>query len=348
MIKKSGRRQKKKPIKTILVTILCILVGIDVVVFILFHIVKKQPEFAEDRSSSSTFEDTKDAKTEGSAQNVAVDLTSLSRKEKCYTFLVAASDQSSGNADTIMVFTFDTIQSTVGIVSVPRDTLINPDDGYSSYPKINSTYLKGVDNLSGAISDLLGIPIDYYVTVGVNGFVELIDAIGGIDFNIPVHMSYDDPKQNLYIHFEPGMKHLNGKDALKVCRLRDNNDGTLAYSDYDIGRTRTQQQMLIAVAKKMLSNPQKVNEYINIFRKYVKTNLDFGHIVWLSEPFLALNIEEDVKSATLPGDGSISYRNTRYCYELFPEDAIRIVNEMINPYTKPLEREDMNIFTITE
>lgn len=349
MIRRSCVHKKKEPIKKILLIILCILSATDILLIASFHAFKKQPEFAEKNISSSTLElEDMDGKIENTDHNFIEDISSLSRKEECYTFLVAASDQSSGNADTIMVLTFDTVQGAVGIVSVPRDTLINPIDGYSTYPKINSTYLKGVNNLSGAISNLLGIPIDYYVTVEVNGFVELIDSIGGIDFNIPVHMSYDDPKQNLHIHFEPGTKHLDGKDALKVCRLRDNNDGTLAYSDYDIGRTRTQQQMIIAVAKKMLSNPQKIKEYIDIFREHVETNLDLGHMLWFSEPFFSLDIEEDVKFATLPGDGTISYRKARYCYELFPEEVIKIVNGLINPYTRPLVREDMNIFTVSK
>ena len=347
MIGQYGKHQKNEPLKKTLVIILFILVSVNLLLLISFNILKRVPIFSESNTPESLtkypyFEE------QGSGPLVIPDSDSFSRREKCFTFLIAASDQSSGNADTIMVVTFDTIQNIVGIVSIPRDTLIDPDNGYSSYPKINSTYLKGVENLSAAISDLLGIPIDYYVTVDINGFIELIDTIGGIDFNIPVHMSYDDPKQNLHIHFEPGLTHLNGIDTMKVCRLRDNNDGTLAYPDYDIGRTRIQQQIMIAVAKKVLSSPQKINEYVEIFAKYIETNLSLGNVLWLTEPFLSLNIEEDVKSATLPGDGTVSYRNARYCYELFPEEALSIVNELINPFTKSLEIEDMNIFNITE
>lgn len=347
MFKKSGRRQKKSILKRILVIILFILISVNLFLLILFNILKRKPVFLENNAQKPSTKFTY-VKKQDSGTLTTPETDSFSRKENCYTFLIAASDQSSGNADTIMILTFDIIQSTVGIVSIPRDTLINPDDGYSSYPKINSTYLRGVDNLSEAVSDLLGIPIDYYVTIDINGFAELIDSIGGIDFNIPVHMSYDDPKQNLHIHFEPGLTHLNGMETIKVCRLRDNNDGTLAYPDYDIGRTRTQQQIIITVAKKVLSNPQKINEYVEIFEKYVETNLSLGNVLWLTEPFLSLNIEENVKSATLPGDGTISYRNARYCYELFPEEALSIVNDLINPFTKPLMLNDMNIFNIAE
>lgn len=341
----TGKRQKQNRLLSLTICIFFIIAALLLILFIVFNLLKEEPEIPEENVSKPV-QSIAETNTDSSPQ-VSSNNRHFTRKDKCYTFLIAASDQSSGNADTIMVITFDTTQSKVGIVSIPRDTLINPDDGYSSYPKLNSTYLKGIDNLVSAVSDLLGIPIDFYVTIDVDGFVELIDSVGGIDFNIPVHMSYDDPKQNLYIHFEPGMTHLNGKDALKVCRLRDNNDGTLAYPDYDIGRTRTQQQVLIAIGKKVLMNPQKINDYIEIFNQYVETNLTFGNALWFVEALLSLDLDQDISVSTLPGDGSVSYKNARYCYELDSQKAVRIVNELLSPYTTPVTLEDMNIFSVS-
>lgn len=327
---------------------LCVILGAELLILIAYNFLKEEPAISESTpvppKESITLLENEDTSIEDTSPSYIQNIGDVARKDKCYTFLLAASDQASGNADTIMVITFDTIQSKVGVVSIPRDTLINPKDGFSTYPKINSTYLQGIDNLVGAVSNLLGIPIDFYITIDINGFVKLIDTVGGIDFNIPVHMSYDDPIQNLSIHFEPGVQHLNGMDALKVCRLRSNDDGTLAYPDYDIGRTRTQQQILIAVAKKMLLNPHKITEYLRIFQEYVKTNLGFGNAVWFVDPFLKLDLDKDVSFSALPGDGTISYKNARYCYELFPEETVAIVNDLISPYSTPISLEDMNIF----
>lgn len=338
-----GKRQKRPRLPALIMTIFLTILFFLLILFILLSILKEEPKISEEIPKPvQTITETED----DTFPQVTSENTSFTRKEKCYTFLIAASDQSSGNADTIMVITFDTKLSKVGIVSIPRDTLIDPDDGYSSYPKINSTYLKGINNLKSAVSNLLGIPIDFYVTIDVDGFVELVDSVGGIDFDIPVHMSYDDPKQNLHIHFEPGMTHLNGSDALKVCRLRDNNDGTLAYPDYDIGRTRTQQQILIAIGKKVLMNPQNISEYIGIFNQYVKTNLTFRYALWFVDSLMCLNLDQDITVSTLPGDGSVSYKNTRYCYELDQQEAVRIVNELLLPYTTLISSEDMNIFSV--
>lgn len=339
-----GKRQKKNRLRCLLINILFILAALFLVLVIIFGLLKDEPRISNE-SPSTPIQSISNSTSESDESPQMSSNNKYSRKEKCYTFLLAASDQSSGNADTIMVIRFDTIQGNVGIVSIPRDTLINPDDGFSSYPKINSTYIRGIDNLVASVSDLLGIPIDFYITVDVDGFVDLVNAIGGVDFNIPVHMSYDDPKQNLYIHFEPGVTHLSGKDALKVCRLRDNNDGTLAYPDYDIGRTRTQQQLLIAICKKVLLNPQKIGEYIEIFNHNVETNITFGNALWFVEPLLDLNLDQDVSATTLPGDGSVSYKKARYCYELYPDETVEIVNDLLSPYTTPITIEDMNIFS---
>ena len=83
----------------------------------------------------------------------------------------------------------------------------------------------------------------------------LVDAIGGVDFDVPINMDYDDPIQNLSIHFKKGVQHLSGADALRVVRFRHNNDGS-GYGSEDLGRMATQQKFLKAVAKKMLTARQ--------------------------------------------------------------------------------------------
>ncbi len=263
------------------------------------------------------------------------------RRRLCYTFLLVASDQASANADTIMVLTYDTAEQMAGLVSIPRDTLVD-----RRFPKINAVYHDGIEALRDEVSRMLGIPIDYYICVDVDGFVQVVDAVDGIDFDVPIHMAYDDPLQDLYIHFEPGMQHINGKEALAICRLRKNSDGTMAYPDSDIGRTRTQQQLLAAIAKKLLANPQKIFEYIDLWKQYVTTDLKAEHIAWFASSLLNFPLETALSFETLPGDGTVKYKETEWCYELYPEEVLEIVNGMLNPYTKPLTGQDLNIFQV--
>lgn len=343
-MKKGAKRQKTSfiVVRTLLIIVMALAAAAATL-----HIVKESfrptaTESPDDGENTSIF----DQETHSEGDPLSANASSRrERKENCYTFLVAASDQSSGNADVIMVVMYDAGNQNVGIVSIPRDTLVDPSSVSSRFPKINSTYLHGVESLQSTVEDMLGIPLDYYMTFDTSGFVELIDTIGGIDFDVPVHMSYDDPTQDLSIHFEPGLQHLDGRDALRVCRLRYNNDGTLAYSDYDIGRTRTQQGIIKAAIKKALSQPWKFKEYLSIFSSYCSTDLSLGNLLWLADSAKNLDTAK-IQSETLPGNGEVTCKNVKYCYQLYVDDTVDIVNRLINPYLTERTKQNLHIFTV--
>ncbi|MPL99471.1 Transcriptional regulator LytR [bioreactor metagenome] len=268
----------------------------------------------------------------------------LVRKEQFYTFLLAASDQSSGNADTIMVVSYDVKNQTVGVVSVPRDTLIDRD-----YPKINNTYASGgVSELSKAVSNLVGFPLDYYITVDIKAFKALVDAVGGVDFDVPIDMDYDDPTQDLHIHYKAGVQPLDGQQALEVVRFRKNNDGT-GYSDSDIGRTHTQQKLLTAIAKKVASwsGLSKFNKFVDIFSRYVKTDLSATDITYFASQAVKVDLDHDLGTATLPcSSGSVNYHGISWCYQLDKEKSLAIINELLNPYTTEITDEIADIYQV--
>ena len=187
-MKREAKRQKTS--FTIVRTLLIIVMALAAAAATL-HIVKESfrptaTETPDDGESSNNFEQETHSEGDPLSANAS---SRRERKENCYTFLVAASDQSSGNADVIMVVMYDAENQNVGIVSIPRDTLVDPSSVSSRFPKINSTYLHGVESLQSTVEDMLGIPLDYYMTFDTSGFVELIDTIGGIDCDVPVHMS---------------------------------------------------------------------------------------------------------------------------------------------------------------
>ena len=328
----------------VLYRIVVVLAAIIVILFCAYKIISRPPTMAPDPTPEPPEVTTPIA---GETPAPVVSTTPApQRREGVYTFLLAASDQVGANADTIMVCTYDTVNQKVGLVSIPRDTLVEAG-------KINSLYHKGVDTLKATVSDMLGIPIDHYVTVSIRGFVKVIDAVDGIDFNVPVHMSYDDPTQDLHIHFEAGMQHLTGTEALLVARCRKNSDGPGeypnnvydAYPDADIGRTRTQQQLITTVVKKVLSRPDKLTQVVSTLMDHVNTDLSLSNVLWLLEPALGLDFSADISTATLEGDGNTYYPGWgHYCYQLYPEQALEVVNTMLNPYDRDLTLDDMNIF----
>lgn len=266
----------------------------------------------------------------------------LKRRELCYTFLLMGTDDGNGNADTLMVATYDVKEQRVGVVSIPRDTIV--DRSWSRYPKINGAYGGGggVERVRREVSHLLGIPIDFHIKVDIGAFVALIDEVGGIDFEVPVDMDYDDPWQDLSIHYKKGMQHLTGQQALEVVRFRHNNDMT-GYSDK--GRMQTQQKLLAAVAEKVLSwgSVTKIMPFLEIFEQYVDTDLTAKEILYFAGQALYLDLDSGLTTRTLKGRGDATYNGYTWCFELDKEQTMTDINELLNPYTTPVTEEMAHI-----
>ena len=266
-----------------------------------------------------------------------VDPNALVRREGVYNILLAATDNDGFRTDTMMVASYDVTEQQVGVVSVPRDTLV--DRGRGVNPKL--VYGGGgVTQRMDEISEILGVPIDYYIKIDISGFIALVDYVDGVDFYVPCDMNYDDPYQNLHIHYTEGMYHLNGQQAMEVARFRKNND----LSGYtDVGRTQTQQDLLVALAKKVLSwgNLARINGFVKLFDEYVDTDLELKHMLYFASQAINVDMATGVETFTLEGDGQASFRGFSYCYELDPESTLDAVNRLINPYTRDLTLEDM-------
>ena len=232
----------------------------------------------------------------------------------------------------------------MGVVSIPRDTIV--DRTWSRYPKINGAYGGGggVERVRQEVSYLLGIPIDFYVKVDIRAFVALVDEVGGVDFEVPVDMNYDDPWQNLSIHYQKGMQHLTGQQALEVVRFRHNNDMT-GYSDK--GRMQTQQQLLSAVARKVLGwgSLTRIGPFLEIFEKYVDTDLDTDEIMYFASQALYMDLNDGLASRTLKGRGDAVYNGYQWCFELDREQTMTDINELLNPYKTPVTEEMAHIMT---
>ena len=221
----------------------------------------------------------------------------LERKPYFYTILLSGCDDGNGNSDTNILLAVDVANGSIHGVSIPRDTKAVWN---GKNHKINAAYGSGgMEKLADTVSDQLGIPVDYTVCVNLKGFVALVDAIGGVDFNVPIDMNYDDPYQDLSIHFSAGMQHLNGQEALEVVRFRHNNDGT-GYGSEDIGRMQTQQAFLKTVASKALTL-SNIDSLIQVFFQYVDTDLTIGNLAWLADKVLSMGTE-NISFSTLPNE----------------------------------------------
>lgn len=281
--------------------------------------------------------------------------SSQTRKETYYTFLLVATDQMSNSTDTILVGSYDGANQKASLVSLPRDTLVDRRVGPYHYYRLNSAYSNGqaangadggIAELREAVSSLLGIPIDYYVVVDVPSFVTIVDAVGGVDFEVPVKMDYDAPDQDLHIHYEPKLYYgLTGQQVLEIARCRKNTvwkhgSYTLydAYPDAEIGRTRTQQALLTAIAKKLVSwgSLTKMGDFITIFNKSVDTNLSMSDMLYFGSQALKMDLATGVSTATFPGVGDVSYKGLNWLYQYERSESLEIINTTLNPYIVPV------------
>ena len=266
-----------------------------------------------------------------------------SLNENMYTFLVVGLDQVSNSTDTMMVGRIDTENHTIDVVSLPRDTLVNVS---WSVKKINTLYSadintggNGIDGLLDGLKDILGFQIDCYAVVDLTAFVELVDAIGGVDYNVPVNMNYYDPTQDLYINIPAGEQHLDGEEALKVVRFRS------GYASADIGRIGTQQDFLKSVASQMLTlgNIPNLPTFIDIFEEYVVTNMSSSNLAFFARQFLLCK-SEDINFHTLPGNYGDSIKGLSYV-SINISEWLEMVNTYLNPYDQDVTEANVNILT---
>ena len=259
------------------------------------------------------------------------------RKDGWYTFLLVGTDMGDGNTDTLMVVSYDTKGQKINIMSIPRDTMINES---WDIKKINSVYSRtgnSLDSLEKRIQKLVGFKPDFYVKVDLSMFVELVDLVEGVEFDVPQDMNYDDPYQDLHIHLKKGVQVLDGEHAMELVRFR-------RYSEGDIKRVEVQQNFMKALIKECLSIQHwgKIKAYIDLAMKNIQTDLEAGSIVWFAGNVLGVNgvpalKMEDVETCTLPGDywGSAWSRDTHQQQSyvtIYPNQVVKLVNEKFNPY----------------
>ena len=264
------------------------------------------------------------------------------RREGVYTVLLVGQDVAGMNTDTIMVGMLDTVEHKLNVVSIPRDTLANVT---WSVKKINSVYgATGTEEgLVEGIGELIGYKVDSYAVVNIYAFEEIVDAIGGIDFDVPLHIFWGDPTIGKIYDIPAGKQHLNGYNALGVVRFRQNTDGS-GYPNGDLGRVETQQKFAVAVAKQMLSlgNIPNLSKVISIITNNLKTNLSSGNLAYYAQEFLKLD-SEDITFSTMPFEPVYIKGGSYVSCQLGP--WIQMLNEKLNPYYQDITEENLDILT---
>lgn len=338
--KTAGKKKKLKGWQIALI-VLAVLCGLLLGVYGFIRLYAKPPDISPNQGQNKT-QKTGQGKLKEGEEDPFADLVEpfieegdRQRKEDYFTFMLCGTDNDGTRTDTIIVVSYDVKAQQVNMVNIPRDTMSNVK---RKIKKINSGFNGGPEQLERELEMLLGIPIDRYVVVSFEGFEELIDLIGGVDFNVPTYMVWDDPTQDLHIYLEPGMQHLDGKKAIQLVRFRQNNPGVKGgYAEGDIGRIKMQQEFLQTIAKKLLSPSSliKVGDLASAVIRNTETNLSLSELTWFGMKALSMNYS-NIQMTTLPGHAAYLYEpDYGHMQSYFvPEEKsiLEQVNQLLNPY----------------
>lgn len=350
---------------TVLAAII-VAIGIALAIFI-----QKPPQVTQPDRNSREPSGTEAQDDEAAGSTARPDGVSSDRKEDFYTFLVVGRDTyGGGNTDTIMLASYDIPNQKLSVMSIPRDTLVNVS---WDIKKINSVYNmygggdEGMDALKDEVSQLVGFIPDYTFVVEWEAVGKLVDAIGGVYFDVPRRMYYNDLSQNFRIDLQEGYQLIDGDKAMQLLRWRHNSDdnGNILNSGYangDLGRIETQQAFLQAAIEQCLQKITEVDTITGIaqiFFENVTTELSVGNLAWFAQQAIFGNSAGEkldmanVNFVTMPwvsADGvwSRTYNNHPSYVAPDVDELVNVVNEYFNPYVDDLRQDELDIMYVND
>lgn len=226
-------------------------------------------------------------------------------------------------SDTMMLVRVNFDDGSVRIMSLPRDSRV-PVNG--SLDKLNHAHsYGGMPLLMETVRDFTDLDVRNYVRVDFDAVEKIVDAIGGVEVDIPEKMYKEgsDPGREFVIDFEPGRQRLNGKQAVLFLRYRE-------YEDGDLGRVRNQQYFMKEMIKQALApkNIFKIPELLDIYSNYVDTNLGTNMVYAGARMATRLDLD-NIETTTYPGEEKrleLSY------YILDKEEGPKLIKEYFGDY----------------
>ena len=212
-----------------------------------------------------------------------------------YTRSGKRDDKTPTRSDTMMLARLDPLNKTVSVLSIPRDTrVLIPERRY--YDKINAAFAYGGEQLARkAVANLTGVPVNHFVALKVNGLINMVDILGGVEIDVERNMRYVDHTAKLDIDIKKGVQVLDGKQAHHYVRFRHDEIG-------DIGRVQRQQKFINGVVSKALSPATivKLPKLVQSAQENVITDMSNKELLKIAN-FARTIKKEDIKMVMLPG-----------------------------------------------
>lgn len=280
--------KKKRRNKKTLIYILVPLILIFTIIFVYaFSILNKAESAIEDAFEDDGRErsDYRDYDVDPGKDHVSVLFIGVDSSER-------RDNEDFALSDALVLATLNKDDSSVKLLSIPRDSrveipaAINPEYIGSSPDKITHAHAYGGTVATiGAVENLLEIPVDYFVRMNFHAFVDVVDALDGITFNVPFEFteSNSDDKKDA-IHLYPGVQKINGEEALALARTR--------YLDNDLERGKRQQELMDAILKRVVSfnSITRLEGIIEAVASNIGTNLRFNEIMGFASYAISGNL----------------------------------------------------------
>lgn len=225
-------------------------------------------------------------------------------------------------SDSIMLISIDPANKRANILSIPRDTAVSIPTRKGTEKIAHAHAYGGPELAIRTVSQMLGVPIHYYLEADFKGFEDIVDIIGGVDLYVEKNMTYEDPYADLKISLRQGFQHLDGTKAGQYVRFRHDEMG-------DIGRVHRQQKFVQAVADKLLQPETvfKIPGLANAIKQNLRTDMTAVQMLKVANAMKSVS-RENVSTAMLPGNfgdiGTVSY------WIMDKEETKRLVKKIFN------------------
>ncbi len=268
-------------------------------------------------------------------------------KNDVYNCLMLGRDSAAGLCDVMVLLSINMENGDINIMQIPRDTYLNYSD--SSYKKINGIYnaLGSASAVADAVSDALGIDIDYYLCLTLENVAKIVDNLSGIEIDLPFDMDYEDSSQNLSIHLKAGKQTLGGKESLGFLRYRS------GYVTGDLGRIDAQKLFLNAFINRLatITNPFSAYNFCKLICNTSETNLKQQDIIAIGLRYAKAK-NHNVFYMTAPGQAIQSSQSGAWYYVLSSSSVNEILNkcfaskENFDKQNKFVDKNDKSFYDI--
>ncbi|MBQ0138772.1 MAG: LCP family protein [Kurthia sp.] len=325
--RKTGRVVKKKKkknhtaLKVILIIFLVALIAFGSYAFYLYYVSKQAADNAFD-NNGRTKSELRDEKVKPLEDNISILFVGVDDSEK------RGQGSSNSRSDSLMLATLNNADKSVKLLSIPRDSYVYiPAFGYEDKITHAHTDVTGVQSSIETVEKMLNIPVDYYFELNFDSFIQIVDALGGIEVDVPYDLDEIDENDKKTIHLKKGVQTLNGSEALALARTR--------HYDNDFKRGERQQMILEAIVEKAtsISSFTKYDSLLTAIGDNMTTDMSFNEMKSL---FSYLNSGmPEMDSLKLEGSDDMS--TGTYFFKVSDESLLNVRQQLQKQLDLPID-----------